>query len=87
VQVQTAMDFEMPNNGLSLPSNFPEVLYRNTQSALQVPLNLKLTTSNLQKSVTASLKQIGFYHDVEHTITMKEMADLYSIIVPPSERH
>jgi RAP domain len=77
------MDFERPNNGLSLPSNFPEGWSRIIQ--LGLPINLKLTTSKLQKSVTASLKRIDFYPAVEHMITMKEMADVYSIKVPPKD--
>jgi RAP domain len=76
------MDFERPNNGLSLPSNFPEGWSRNNQFGL--PISLKLTTSELQ-SVTASLQRIRFYHVTEHTITMKEMADAYSINVPPKD--
>jgi RAP domain len=77
------MDFERPNNGLSLPSNFPEGWIRNYQ--LGSPVKLNITTSKLEKSVTASLKRIGYYHVAEHTITMKEMADAFSINIPPKD--
>jgi hypothetical protein len=83
VHVQAAMDLAQPAAGLSLPQNFPEGWF---QDEMLVSIsNLNLTTSKLQLSVSKSLKQLGFNHVVEHTISMKKMAEIDLISIPPKD--
>jgi RAP domain len=83
VQLQTAMDLAQAPSDISLPNNFPEEWMH--MERLASIAKLDLTTSNLQKSISKSLKELGFSHVVEHTISMREMAGIYSINVPPKE--
>jgi hypothetical protein len=80
VQVQIAMDLTQPTTGLSLSQNFTEGWFQDEM--LDSISNLNLTTSKLQLSVSKSLTQLGFNHVVEHTISMKKMAEIYSIHIP-----
>jgi RAP domain len=83
VQVQTAMELTLLKNELSLPSNFPECWIENDATTAVMPyLQSKLNPSKLQKDVSKSLNDIGFDHVMEYTISMKDLADIYSINVP-----
>jgi hypothetical protein len=77
------MDLAQPVTGLSLPQNFPEGWFRD--EILVSFSNLNVTTSKLQLSVSKSLKQLGFNHVVEHTISMEKMAEIDSISIPPKD--
>jgi very-short-patch-repair endonuclease len=81
VQVQTAMDLAQPNTCLSLPHNFPEGWFK--EEVVASFSNFDLKTTNIQLSISKALKNIRFNHVLEHTISMKEMAEMYSINVPP----
>jgi very-short-patch-repair endonuclease len=77
------MDLAQSPSNLSLPHNFPEEWIH--MKRLDSITKLDLSSSKLHKSVSNSLKEIGFSHVVEHTISMREMAGIYSINVPPKE--
>jgi ribonuclease BN (tRNA processing enzyme) len=77
------MDLAQSPSNLSLPHNFPEEWMH--MKRLNSMAKLDLSSSKLQKSVSKSLKEIGFSHVVEHTISMREMAGTYSINVPSKE--
>jgi RAP domain len=83
VYVQAAMDLSQTPSDLSLPYNFPEE-WIHVESLGSIS-NLDLNTSKLHLSVSKSLKEIGFSHVVEYTISMKELADIYAIRVPPKD--
>jgi RAP domain len=96
VYVQAAMDLQNTCNGLKLPDNFPDGWQQSSSSSSGRDENgddmiiatssfeLNLSTSKMQRAVSASLSRIGFDHIEEHTITMKEMAQDYSIQIPPN---
>jgi RAP domain len=87
IQVQVAMELTQSKNDLSLPSNFPEewIVHDKISAAVISDLQLDVTTSKLQKNVSKSLNDIGFHHIMEHTISMRDLADMYSINVPPKD--
>jgi RAP domain len=89
------MELAQTSNGLTLPHNFPDgwissddtsqsidSTSSNKLSSSPSSSNLLLITSLLQQSVSRSLKEIGFNHVMEHTISMKEMVDEYFINIP-----
>jgi RAP domain len=84
VQVQISMGLSQSKNELSLPSNFPEewLVQDVTGTAAMSDLHLQLNTSILQNEVSHTLKAIRFDHVIEYMISMKDLADTYSIHVP-----
>jgi RAP domain len=92
VYVQAAMDLTKSSNSLRLPDNFPAGWQQSStvrddngdNMIIAKSFELSLSTSKIQRAVSAALLRIGFVHVEEHTITMKEMAEDYSIQVPPN---
>jgi RAP domain len=78
------MELTQSKNHLSLPSNFPEawIVHDKTSTAVISDLQLDVTTSKLQKNVSKALKDIGFDHIMEYTISMRDLADMYCINIP-----
>jgi RAP domain len=93
VYVQAAMDLEGSSDGLALPDKFPDGWQQSSSSRnvhdgdilLEKSFELNLSTSRIQRSVSTALTRVGFNHVEEHTITMKEMAEVYYINVPPKD--
>jgi hypothetical protein len=86
--VQMAVDLESPDNDLTLPANFPDgwdeqVVGDNSDDALENPLEtismLTLSTSKIQKDVSAALDRVVFPHVEEHVIAMDELVRNHGI--------
>ena len=74
---------------LSLPPDFPTGWQESSPSesfghTTDSMLELRLSTSKLQKAVSKSLNRIGFDHVVEHVITMHDLVGEHGITVPDS---
>lgn len=92
IYVQAEMDLRGCCQSLSLPENFPDGWNRSNSLSVSHDdhmtddsLELTLSTSKIQRAVSAAFTRIGFDHVEEHTITMSEMAGLYDIRVPPKQ--
>jgi hypothetical protein len=83
VYVQATMELAQPTTGLSLPQNFPEGWFQDEILVLMASLNV--TTSKLQLSVSKSLAQLGINQVTEHKISMKMMAEIYLMNIPPKD--
>jgi very-short-patch-repair endonuclease len=83
------MNLAHSSNGLSLPTNFAEDWLQksdlNQDGHSESLLNLTLHSSQLQHSISTTLTRIGFNHAMEYTISMKDLANIYSIKVPPND--
>jgi hypothetical protein len=82
--VQMAVDMESPDNDLTLPANFPDGWDEvGVSDALENPLEtvsmLRLSTSKIQKDVSAALGRVGFPHVEEHVIAMDELVRNHGI--------
>jgi RAP domain len=92
VYVQAAMDLKNSCNGLRLPENFPDGWQQSSSVRddngdnliIATSFELSLSTSKMQRAVSAALSRIGFMHVEEVTITMKEMAENNAIEIPPN---
>jgi RAP domain len=83
VQLQAAMELTQSKNDLSLPSNFPEEWLVNDMTRTACISNLRLdTTESTLQNMSKTLNDIGFDYKMEHSISMREIADTYSINVP-----
>jgi very-short-patch-repair endonuclease len=89
--VQAEIDMRRCCPNLSLPDDFPDGWKESVPSLdprephlAELSLELRLSTSKIQRAVSAALLRINFNHVEEHTITMKEMAELYGVRVPAS---
>jgi RAP domain len=93
VYVQIAMELEGSSVDLSLPEGFPDGWQqlsplRNENDGnilIEKSFELNLSTSKIQRSVSSALSRLSFDHVEEHTITMKEMAEVYNVNVPRKE--
>ena len=84
--VQTEIDKRGICRNLSLPENFPDGWIEAAGATdakgdhmTELSLALNLSTSKIQRAVSAALLRIGFDHEEEHTITMQEMAESHGI--------
>lgn len=91
VYLQAAVDLEGCCQDLKLPKNFPDGWQQSKPTTTKrddcltdLPLELNLSTSKIQRSVSKAFSRIGFDHVEEHTITLKEMAIDFGIRVNPS---
>jgi hypothetical protein len=92
IYVQAAMDRDGANDqGLTLPANFPEgwkqdtsPSNRNKQSLTDTGFTLSISTSKIQRAVSAAFGRIGLEHEEEHIITMQELAEDYGVNIPPT---
>lgn len=86
IYVQTAMCLEGSTGNLTLPANFPKGWQEispsrpsdHTTDSIQ---ELKLSTSKIQRAVSAGLNRIGFEHIEEHIITAHDLFHEYAIDV------
>jgi hypothetical protein len=89
IYVQLAMEREGKDNGLTLPENFPENWNQKSRSHLHMDASsfeLKLSTSKIQRDVSAALARVGFEHVEEHVITMDQLLDNQGIPLSPRPR-
>jgi hypothetical protein len=91
VYLQAAIDLEGCCQDLQLPKNFPDGWQQTKSSSTkrddclsEIPLELNLSTSKIQRSVSKAFSRIGFNHVEEYTITLKEMATDFGIRVSPT---
>ncbi|GKY96336.1 hypothetical protein MPSEU_000593300 [Mayamaea pseudoterrestris] len=89
VYVQTAMCLVGGNGGLSLPLNFPNgwqepSLSKSFDHTTDTILELKLSTSKIQRDVSEGLHRVGFQHVDEFIITMHTLREEYRVNVPDS---
>ena len=89
IYVQTEMDKRGICPNLSLPENFPDDWKETVGTTgsmedriTELSLELNLSTSKIQRAVSAAFLRIGFEHAEEHTITMREMAESHGIRIP-----
>ena len=88
--VQATLDKEKDGSKLRLPENFPESWRQAPGSSpvdhmTETGLELNLSTSKIQRAVSAAFDRIGFVHEEEHVITMREMLEQYGVRVPPKD--
>ena len=85
--VQAAMDLSDSASGLTLPPDFPDEWQRSSTVAsgdvVAPTFELTLTTSKIQRDVSAVLKRIGFDHVEEHVISMESLASDYHVNLKP----
>jgi RAP domain len=89
IYVQAEMDIRGCCQSMSLPVDFPDS-WKETTTTLnprgadlaEFSLGLSLSTSKIQRAVSAAFSRINFDHVEEHTLTMKEMAELYGVRIP-----
>jgi hypothetical protein len=91
IYLQIAMDLDNASNGLALPSDFPERWDQGDSSSPGRGTNdlesgLKLSTSKIQRDVSAAFSRIGFSHVEEHVIRMDELAQVHGIQLDASPR-
>jgi hypothetical protein len=89
IYLQIAMDLDGAADGLSLPEGFPDAWDPNGQQSLgsssSTPENtlmedgLNLSTSNVQRSVSAAFTRVGFEHVMEHVIRMDALAQDFGV--------
>jgi hypothetical protein len=87
IYVQAAMDLAGSAGDLSLPVRFPEGWQQNASLQNEFTLeNIELTLSSsaIQRAVSAAFHRVGFEHVDEHVITMEDMVDTYGIRLPRS---
>jgi RAP domain len=89
IYVQAEMDIRGCCQSISLPIDFPDSWKESTTSLdpreadlVEFSLGLSLSTSKIQRAVSAAFSRINFAHVEEHTITMKEMAEVHGVRVP-----
>lgn len=90
IYLQLAMELEKKDNGLHLPEHFPEGW--NQQSSSRKTRNdlddmtfaLSLSTSKIQRDVSAAFQRIGFDHVVEHVIPLDELLENQGVALAPS---
>lgn len=80
IYLQLAMELDRGENGIFLPKAFPDGWGRQTLSAHDKMLgdmgfDLKLSTSKIQRDVSAALDRIGFDHVDEHVIGLDELLE------------
>ena len=80
IYVQLAMEREEIQNGLTLPEGFPDdwnqkSASKRTRDLTETSFELRLSTSKIQRSVSAAFNRIGFEHVEEHVITIDELLD------------
>lgn len=92
IYVQAEMDIRGCCQSLSLPDSFPDG-WKQSQTAqasyddhmTEISLELNLSTSKVQRAVSAAFSRIGFDHVEEHTIAMEEMANEYGVRVSSNQ--
>jgi very-short-patch-repair endonuclease len=89
IYVQTEIDTTGICRNLSLPEHFPDCWIEAEDSTntkkdqiTELSSELNLSTSKIQRAVSAAFLRIGFDHVEEHTITMQEMADVHGVRIP-----
>ena len=89
IYVQTEIDKRGICRNLSLPENFPDgwieaagVTNTKDDHITALSLELNLSTSKIQRAVSAAFLRIGYSHVEEHTITMQEMAESHGVRIP-----
>jgi RAP domain len=79
IYLQLALELEGETNGLFLPELFPEGWGRQTRSSdddmLDMGFDLKLSTSKIQRDVSAAFERIGFHHVEEHVIPLEDLLE------------
>eukprot|EP00977_Amphora_coffeiformis_P021310 scaffold9178_cov176-Amphora_coffeaeformis.AAC.6 len=85
--VQAAMDLSGSASGLTLPPDFPDDWQRSSSVAIgdvvAPTFELALTTSKIQRDVSAAFNRIGFEHVEEHVISMEGLASEYNVNLNP----
>jgi len=85
--VQTAMDMEAPQLGLSLPINFPAQWRGSDHIQIEPSVSTKdddsstldLKTSRLQNDVSRAFERVGYSHVLEHVIRTDEIHSIHGI--------
>lgn len=89
IYVQASMD-RAGKSTLGLPPNFPDAWRQSTpsedgQRMTETNIELSLSTSKIQRDVSAAFNRIGFKHIEEHTISMQEMVVEYGVNFAPQQ--
>lgn len=90
IYVQLAMELETSNNDLALPNSFPDNWgqrsdSRGDSSAGDIGMNeLQLSTSKIQRDVSAAFDRIGFEHVQEHIMLLNELLTNQGIPLSPT---
>jgi hypothetical protein len=80
IYVMAAMDLRQTSGGLRLPADFPDGWGRQASSARdedyisETMVELSVSTSKIQREVSAAFRRIGFLHVEEHIISMEDLA-------------
>lgn len=90
IYVQLALEQNGLNGHLTLPPDFPGdwQLGNNAElstSTTETSIELKLSTSRIQRTVSEAFDRIGFNHGEEHIITMADLQEEYGINLPPRQ--
>jgi RAP domain len=78
IYLQLALELEKKNGGLSLPEHFPEgwsreSMSRDASGLGDTTFELNLSTSKIQRDVSAAFGRIDFDHVIEHVIPLEEL--------------
>jgi hypothetical protein len=87
IYVMSAMDLKQTSGGLRLPANFPDGWGRQTASARDDEystemVELSVSTSKIQREVSAAFHRLGFPHVEEHMISMEDLASAGVNVAP-----
>jgi RAP domain len=80
IYLQLALEVEKKDSGLSLPERFPEgwsrqSVSRDASGLGDTTFELNLSTSKVQRDVSAAFGRIGFEHVIEHVIPLEELLE------------